>query len=90
MLNVVDRDACYCLRLSRFWLLQTQPFLFPVNQKEVPDYYKIIKRPMDLQTMREVGSFLLDIVFQHFCVVLTTHLSTVLTKHKKLVELELT
>ncbi|XP_076446577.1 LOW QUALITY PROTEIN: transcription initiation factor TFIID subunit 1-like [Babylonia areolata] len=31
----------------------SQPFLFPVNQKEVPDYYKIIKRPMDLQTMRE-------------------------------------
>ncbi|KAK7495279.1 hypothetical protein BaRGS_00013461, partial [Batillaria attramentaria] len=34
-------------------LPHTQPFLFPVNPKEVPDYYKIIKRPMDLQTMRE-------------------------------------
>ncbi|CAG9761722.1 unnamed protein product [Ceutorhynchus assimilis] len=30
-----------------------QPFLFPVNQKLVLDYYKIIQRPMDLQTMRE-------------------------------------
>ncbi|CAL1535229.1 unnamed protein product [Lymnaea stagnalis] len=30
-----------------------QLFLFPVNQKEVPDYYRIIKRPMDMQTMRE-------------------------------------
>ncbi|EFN79615.1 transcription initiation factor TFIID subunit 1 [Harpegnathos saltator] len=30
-----------------------QPFLFPVNAKAVPDYYKIIQRPMDLQTIRE-------------------------------------
>ncbi|XP_012946001.1 LOW QUALITY PROTEIN: transcription initiation factor TFIID subunit 1 [Aplysia californica] len=30
-----------------------QLFLFPVNPKDVPDYYKIIKRPMDMQTMRE-------------------------------------
>lgn len=31
----------------------TQPFLFPVSAKEVPDYYRVIKTPMDLQTMRE-------------------------------------
>ncbi|KAF7268302.1 hypothetical protein GWI33_018568 [Rhynchophorus ferrugineus] len=30
-----------------------QPFLFPVNQKIVPDYYNIVQRPMDLQTIRE-------------------------------------
>uniref|UniRef100_A0A6P7FJW6 Transcription initiation factor TFIID subunit 1 n=1 Tax=Diabrotica virgifera virgifera TaxID=50390 RepID=A0A6P7FJW6_DIAVI len=30
-----------------------QPFLFPVNQKLVLDYYKIIQRPMDLQTIRD-------------------------------------
>ncbi|KAH1004133.1 transcription initiation factor TFIID subunit 1 isoform X2 [Dendroctonus ponderosae] len=30
-----------------------QPFIFPVNQKLVLDYYKIIQRPMDLQTIRE-------------------------------------
>ncbi|KAK7790672.1 hypothetical protein R5R35_002446 [Gryllus longicercus] len=30
-----------------------QPFLFPVNAKVVPDYYKIVTRPMDLQTIRE-------------------------------------
>lgn len=29
------------------------PFMFPVNAKSVPDYYKIIQRPMDLQTIRE-------------------------------------
>ncbi|KAK4872343.1 hypothetical protein RN001_014372 [Aquatica leii] len=30
-----------------------QPFLFPVNSKLVIDYYNIIERPMDLQTIRE-------------------------------------
>ena len=30
-----------------------QPFMFPVNAKNVLDYYNIVTRPMDLQTMRE-------------------------------------
>lgn len=30
-----------------------QPFMFPVNAKKVPDYYRIIQTPMDLTTMRE-------------------------------------
>ncbi|XP_061189439.1 transcription initiation factor TFIID subunit 1-like isoform X1 [Saccostrea echinata] len=34
-------------------LPNTQPFLFPVSAKEVPDYHRVIKTPMDLQTMRE-------------------------------------
>uniref|UniRef100_A0A146L8G5 Transcription initiation factor TFIID subunit 1 n=5 Tax=Lygus hesperus TaxID=30085 RepID=A0A146L8G5_LYGHE len=34
-------------------LPDVQPFLFPVNAKSVPDYYKIVHRPMDLQTIRE-------------------------------------
>lgn len=29
------------------------PFLFPVNAKRVPDYYRVVTKPMDLQTMRE-------------------------------------
>ncbi|XP_034132637.1 transcription initiation factor TFIID subunit 1 isoform X4 [Drosophila guanche] len=29
------------------------PFLFPVNSKKVPDYYQVVTKPMDLQTMRE-------------------------------------
>ncbi|XP_016954099.1 transcription initiation factor TFIID subunit 1 isoform X2 [Drosophila biarmipes] len=29
------------------------PFLFPVNAKKVPDYYRVVTKPMDLQTMRE-------------------------------------
>lgn len=28
-------------------------FMFPVNAKAVPDYHKIVTRPMDLQTIRE-------------------------------------
>lgn len=31
----------------------THPFLAPVSAKAVPDYGKIIKQPMDLQTIRE-------------------------------------
>merc|ERR1719210_1409565 len=34
-------------------LNDTSPFLHPVNGKLVPDYYKIVKKPMDLQTMRD-------------------------------------
>ncbi|XP_016997522.2 transcription initiation factor TFIID subunit 1 isoform X6 [Drosophila takahashii] len=29
------------------------PFLFPVSAKKVPDYYRVVTKPMDLQTMRE-------------------------------------
>lgn len=28
------------------------PFLEPVGKKEFPEYYKVIKKPMDFQTMR--------------------------------------
>lgn len=31
----------------------TQPFLFPVSAKEVPDYYRVVKIPMDMQTIRD-------------------------------------
>ncbi|PVD34224.1 hypothetical protein C0Q70_05490 [Pomacea canaliculata] len=34
-------------------LPNTQLFLHPVNPKNVPDYYTIVQKPMDLQTMRE-------------------------------------
>lgn len=34
------------------------PFLHRVNRKEVPDYYDVIKRPMDLSTMmKKLRSF---------------------------------
>lgn len=32
---------------------QAWPFLKPVNKDEVPDYYNVIKSPMDLSTMEE-------------------------------------
>ncbi|CAK1547222.1 unnamed protein product [Leptosia nina] len=34
-------------------LPDVQPFLFPVNPKLVADYYRVVTRPMDLQTIRE-------------------------------------
>lgn len=34
-------------------LPDVQPFIFPVNTKNVPDYLQIVTRPMDLQTIRE-------------------------------------
>jgi len=34
-------------------LADVAPFLMPVNGKLVPDYYKIIKKPMDLQSIRD-------------------------------------
>lgn len=34
-------------------LPDVQPFMFPVNAKLVPDYYRIVQRPMDLQSIRE-------------------------------------
>ncbi|KPJ02831.1 Transcription initiation factor TFIID subunit 1 [Papilio xuthus] len=34
-------------------LPDVQPFLFPVNPKLVADYYRIVSRPMDLQTIRD-------------------------------------
>ncbi|XP_026317517.1 transcription initiation factor TFIID subunit 1 isoform X2 [Hyposmocoma kahamanoa] len=34
-------------------LPDVQPFLFPVNTKLVPDYYRVVTRPMDLQTIRD-------------------------------------
>ncbi|KAK2151093.1 hypothetical protein LSH36_376g04026 [Paralvinella palmiformis] len=46
------------------------PFLTPVNPKQVPDYHRIVTKPMDLQTIREGlrnrkylsrESFLLDV-----------------------------
>ena len=34
---------------------QSEAFRKPVPAKIVPDYYQVIKFPMDLQTMREVS-----------------------------------
>ncbi len=34
-------------------MIQAQPFLIPVNSKKVPDYYNLVKHPIDLQTIRK-------------------------------------
>lgn len=36
--------------------LQSWPFHHPVNKKFVPDYYKVIVNPMDLENIRKVGA----------------------------------
>ncbi len=36
-------------------IVQTWPFHHPVSPKKIPDYHKIIKSPMDLQTMKKVS-----------------------------------
>lgn len=60
--NVRRIHLCYILdintfsdthRLNMLFVSQTYPFHTPVNVKVVKDYYKIITRPMDLQTLRE-------------------------------------
>jgi hypothetical protein len=38
-------------------------FLVPVNKKLVPDYYQIIKNPMDLHTIKVCGSFPFSFLF---------------------------
>ena len=59
----VERRMTYSLKSRRFCVLlfflfvlvyQTWPFHHPVSAKGVPDYHRIVKIPMDLQTMREV------------------------------------
>lgn len=42
-LEILVKD---CMRQEFSW-----PFVEPVDPKEVPDYYDVIKRPMDLRTM---------------------------------------
>ncbi|ERS98522.1 hypothetical protein HMPREF1624_05306 [Sporothrix schenckii ATCC 58251] len=57
-LGRVPRHGPHFNELRRF-LYQIQnhkqawPFLTPVNRDEVPDYYNVIKSPMDLSTMEE-------------------------------------
>lgn len=46
--------AVSSLFLSAFLALQSWPFHHPVNKKFVPDYYKVIVSPMDLESIRKV------------------------------------
>lgn len=52
--------------------LQSWPFHHPVNKKFVPDYYKVIVNPMDLESIRKVR------VTQDVCLETKTQPSTVL------------
>lgn len=54
-----NAQLCSLLVLSRLLLAELEahqdawPFLTPVNQKAVPGYRKVIKKPMDFSTIRE-------------------------------------
>lgn len=56
-ISIVPVIPLYCSAVSSLLPpaspMQTYPFHTPVNAKVVKDYYKIITRPMDLQTLRE-------------------------------------
>lgn len=47
---------------------ESWPFLKPVNKKQVKDYYSIIKRPMDLETISKkvAGNIHFDCLFSLF------------------------
>lgn len=45
----VQNKLLMCLSLRQSW-----PFHHPVNKKFVPDYYKVIINPMDLESIRKV------------------------------------
>ena len=36
-------------------MLQSWPFMNPVNKKQIKDYYEVIKQPMDLTTLLKVN-----------------------------------
>lgn len=36
-------------------IFQSWPFLKPVSSKQVPDYYDVVKTPIDLLTIRQVS-----------------------------------
>lgn len=48
---------------------ESWPFLKPVNKKHIKDYYIIIKRPMDLETITKkvAGMVLVFLIFQFNC-----------------------
>ena len=37
-----------------FFVIQSWPFQKPVSSKQVPDYYDVVKTPIDLLTIRQV------------------------------------
>lgn len=41
--------------INDLFIPQSWPFHHPVNKKFVPDYYKVIVNPMDLENIRKVG-----------------------------------
>lgn len=47
-----DGDICLTLLNDMEALDDSWPFLVPVEKKKFPGYYRVIKKPVDFQTMR--------------------------------------
>lgn len=45
-------------KMSTLLSPQSWPFHHPVNKKFVPDYYKVVVNPMDLENIRKVSGVL--------------------------------
>jgi hypothetical protein len=48
-----DLVLCEALLMELEELDIAWPFLQPVNRKKIPDYYRVIKKPMDFQTIKQ-------------------------------------
>lgn len=48
-----DLLLCQAMLMELEDLDDAWPFLEPVNRRKIPDYYRVIKRPMDFQTIKQ-------------------------------------
>ena len=47
-----DMEVCHVILSEMERHKDSWPFLEPVGRSEFPEYFKVIKKPMDFQTMR--------------------------------------
>ena len=53
--NFMSATAKFCYMCNLvFFVIQSWPFQKPVSSKQVPDYYDVVKTPIDLLTIRQV------------------------------------
>ena len=48
-----DLLICQAMLMELEDLDDAWPFLEPVNRKKIPDYYRVIKKPMDFLTIKQ-------------------------------------
>ena len=47
-----EMEVCHVMLAEMEGHRDSWPFLEPVDRSEFPEYFKVIKKPMDFQTMR--------------------------------------